>query len=154
MAKYAIIMGVLSGFTPLFAATPGPVTTPDLSTLYPLADNGAALLSHDGALDYQPGVIRVREVHYRMVTGYSSTPEETDDTPFITASGSHVRPGVVAANWLPIGTKIRIPEYFGNEVFVVEDRMHSRHADKVDVWFAEKTDARKFGLRLTKIEVL
>ena len=33
------------------------------------------------------------------ITAYSSTPEETDSTPFITASGSHVRNGVAAANF-------------------------------------------------------
>src|SRR3989344_299704 len=40
------------------------------------------------------------------LTAYSSTPEQTDETPFITASGSYVRNGVVAANFLPMGAKI------------------------------------------------
>src|SRR4030042_3654518 len=44
-----------------------------------------------------------------LVTAYSSTPEETDDTPFITASGNYVRPGVIAANFLPFGTQGQSP---------------------------------------------
>lgn len=90
----------------------------------------------------------------RVITAYSSTPEETDSTPFITASGSYVHFGVVAANWLPIGTAVRIPEYFGKQVFIVEDRMNKRHDDKLDVWLPTKEAAVNFGKRITKIEVL
>ncbi|MEK7634629.1 MAG: hypothetical protein AAB396_01965 [Patescibacteria group bacterium] len=88
------------------------------------------------------------------ITAYSSTPEETDSTPFITASGSHVRNGVAAANFLPFGTKFRIPELFGNKVFVIEDRMHSRFSNRVDIWFETKENAKKFGKQFGKIEIL
>ena len=37
------------------------------------------------------------------LTAYSSSVDETDDTPFITASGKHVRDGIVATNFLPFG---------------------------------------------------
>lgn len=88
------------------------------------------------------------------VTGYSSSPEETDADPFITASGKYVRQGVVAANFLPIGTKIRFPERFGNQIFVVEDRMNKRFYDKVDIWFETKDEAKKFGVQTLQIEIL
>jgi len=88
------------------------------------------------------------------VTGYSSSPEETDDNPFITASGKYVRQGIVAANFLPIGTKIRFPERFGNQIFVVEDRMNKRFYDKVDIWFETKEEAKNFGVQSLKIEIL
>jgi len=45
-----------------------------------------------------------------VITAYSSTVDQTDDTPFITANGSFVRDGIVANNMLPFGTKIKIPE--------------------------------------------
>jgi len=89
-----------------------------------------------------------------VVTGYSSSPLETDDTPFITASGTYVREGVVACNFLPFGTKIRIPKLFGDEVFVVEDRMHPRKKYQVDVWFPSREEALQFGAHLTYIEIL
>jgi len=44
-----------------------------------------------------------------------------------------VRDGVIATNILPFGTKVRIPEIFGDKVFVVEDRMARKHADRVDI---------------------
>ncbi len=78
-------------------------------------------------------------------TAYSSTPEETDDTPFITATGRRVRDGIIAANFLPFGTKVMIPEHFGEKVFVVDDRMHSRKKNWIDVWMPSKAQALKFG---------
>ena len=88
------------------------------------------------------------------VTAYSSTPEETDDTPFITASGKWVQDGIVATNLLPLGTKVQIPEYFGDKVFVVEDRMHRRKKDFIDVWMPTKEGAEEFGIARTDIIVL
>src|SRR3989344_6760428 len=42
------------------------------------------------------GPERVVKTMRLYVTGYSSTEDQTDDTPFITASGKHVRDGLVA----------------------------------------------------------
>lgn len=91
---------------------------------------------------------------YVTVTGYSSTPDQTDDTPFITASGTYVRDGIVAANFLPFGTAIKIPELYGNKVFIVEDRMNSRYWYNVDVWFASRNLAKQFGVQKVKIEIV
>lgn len=88
------------------------------------------------------------------VTAYSSMPEETDDTPFITASGRIVREGIIATNILPFGTKIKIPEFFGDRIFIVEDRMHSRKRNFVDIWMPTKEDAQNFGIARTKIQIL
>lgn len=89
-----------------------------------------------------------------IVTAYSSTVGQTDSTPFITASGTRVRDGIVAANFLPIGTKIRLPDIYGDRVFVVEDRMHPRKKWQVDIWFSTYQDAKNFGAKRTSIEVL
>lgn len=88
------------------------------------------------------------------ITGYSSTPDQTDDTPFITASGHRVRDGIVAANFVPLYTRIKIPELFGEKVFVVEDRMNRRFQDRVDIWFADRGTAKKFGIKKAEIVVL
>ncbi|HGY12458.1 MAG TPA: hypothetical protein ENK36_08880 [Desulfobacterales bacterium] len=88
------------------------------------------------------------------VTAYSSTPDQTSGDPFITASGSRVRNGVIAANFLPIGTKVRFPEHFGNEIFVVEDRMHQRYWQKADIWMPTRDEAKEWGVKYTKIEIL
>ena len=88
------------------------------------------------------------------VTAYSSTPEETDSTPFITASNTEVRDGIMAANFLAFGTRVQIPKYFGNKVFVVEDRMHPRKTNVVDIWMPSKEQALQFGAHKTEIVVL
>jgi 3D (Asp-Asp-Asp) domain-containing protein len=88
------------------------------------------------------------------VTAYSSTPEETDDTPLITAKGTPVRHGIVATNLFPFGTLLKIPAFFGDEIFIVEDRMHSRKENFVDVWMPSKEEAINFGIHYTEILVL
>ena len=87
-------------------------------------------------------------------TAYSSTKDQTDHTPFITASGTHVREGVIAANFLPLGTVVKIPEIFGDKTFIVEDRMNSRYFYQIDVWFQTKTEAKEFGFKKVKIEII
>jgi 3D (Asp-Asp-Asp) domain-containing protein len=88
------------------------------------------------------------------MSAYDSEVGQTDGSPFTTADGSQVRDGIVAANFLPIGTRIRIPDYFGDKVFEVHDRMNARYAYKVDIWMLKKADALKWGVRNVKIEVL
>jgi len=98
--------------------------------------------------------IRIKKVKM-MITGYSSTTWQTDDTPFITASGQTVEDGIVANNLLPFGTEVRIPELYGDKVFVVEDRMHSKKGSYcLDIWFPEYQEAKTFGAVITYIEVL
>ncbi len=88
------------------------------------------------------------------VTAYSSTLDQTDSTPFVTASGKMVHRGVVAANWLPLGTKIRIPDYYGDEVFTVEDRMNVRFSQRMDIWMPTRDDAKAWGAKHIMVEVL
>ncbi len=90
-----------------------------------------------------------------LITAYSSTPEETDDTPFITASGKHVEDGIIANNMLPFGTKVKIPELYGNKIFVVEDRMNQRKGKyQADIWMPEHTQAKNFGAKVVDIEII
>ncbi len=97
----------------------------------------------------EPKVIKKKRV---IITAYSSTPDQTDSTPFITASNTRVRDGVVAANFLPFGTKIKIPSVYGDKLFTVEDRMRSNK--KVDIWFPTRKKALNFGVKITEIEIL
>jgi len=90
-----------------------------------------------------------------IITAYSSTPWQTDDDPNITASGKWVREGIIANNLLPFGTKVRMPEIYGNKVFVVEDRMHQRKGYyHIDIWFPSYQEAINFGAKRTNVEIL
>jgi 3D (Asp-Asp-Asp) domain-containing protein len=89
------------------------------------------------------------------ITAYSSTTDQTDDSPFITASNKFVRDGIIANNLLPFGTKIRIPKLYGDKVFVVEDRMNKKKGDyHIDIWMPERVLALNFGVKNADIEVL
>ncbi|MDD5032529.1 MAG: hypothetical protein PHC85_00190 [Candidatus Pacebacteria bacterium] len=98
-----------------------------------------------------PKIIETREI---VVTAYSSTPDQTDDTPFETAMGTETRDGIVAANFLEFGTKVRLPEVFGDKVFVVEDRMARKNSHKVDVWMPTRQDAMCFGVKNLTMEIV
>jgi 3D (Asp-Asp-Asp) domain-containing protein len=102
--------------------------------------------------------VRVKNSIYRSITAYNSEEGQTDDSPCITANGfdvcKHGEEDTVAANFLPFGTKIRMPAIFGNRVFIVRDRMNSRYYERIDVWMLEKSDALKFGVKIAKIEIL
>lgn len=97
----------------------------------------------------------VRRINNVMVTAYSSSRRETDNTPFITASGSNVREGIVANNYLPFGTLVRLPEVFGDTVFEVQDRMSwKKNNFHIDIWFPTTEQAMEFGKKLTVLEVV
>lgn len=99
-------------------------------------------------------ILETKKIMTISVTAYSSTPDQTSGNPFITASGSQVRDGVIAANFLPIGTKVRFPDYYGNKIFTVEDRMHQRYWHKADIWMETRAEAKDWGVRYTTIEIL
>jgi len=95
---------------------------------------------------------------YRTITAYNSDPRQTDDTPCITANNfnvcEHGIEDTVAANFLKFNTKIRIPDLFGDRIFIVRDRMNKRYPDRLDIWMLDQDEAWKFGRRTARIEVL
>ncbi len=97
------------------------------------------------------------------VTAYTSAEEQTDDSPTITASNTHVSDRTVAVSRdllreytpgapLRYGDKILIP---GVGIYRVEDTMNGRWRRKIDLWFATKDEARRWGVRtayITRVE--
>lgn len=92
--------------------------------------------------------------HWITVSAYSSEPQQTDATPFTTAWQTPVRDGIVALNFLPLGSLIRFPDKFGDKVFVVEDRMNVRYPFRADIWMTTKPEAKIFGIKYLRMEVL
>lgn len=95
-----------------------------------------------------------QEAKMVTVTAYSSTIDQCDADPFITAYNTQVRQGIVAANFLKKGTQIMFPEIFGNRVFVVEDKMHKRFKYRVDIWMPSVEQAKEFGIKKIKMVIL
>ena len=96
-----------------------------------------------------PCYVQTTDLGTRTVTAYSSTPEETDDTPFITASGQTVRSGIVATNELAFGTLVKID----GKVYEVQDRTNARYQYLYDIWMPSKQEALDWGKRTLKIEL-
>ena len=96
-------------------------------------------------------------------TAYNSLAGQTDSTPFITATGTRTRPGVVALSrdmlrMFPYGSRIMIEDLSGRNnnllsgrVFVVEDTMAARKTGSLDIWMASRSDALRFGARQIRI---
>ena len=99
---------------------------------------------------------KIKEVPKRemrvLATAYSSTVDQCDASPFITANGTHVHDGTLAANFLKFGTKVKFPSLYGDKIFIVEDRMKSNY--KVDLWFSTRQEAKNFGAKWVEIEIL
>ncbi|MDD5340862.1 MAG: hypothetical protein PHC97_00275 [Patescibacteria group bacterium] len=91
------------------------------------------------------------------VTAYNSLPNQTDSTPCETANGFDLcennRQNVIAANFLPFGTKVRFPDYDPNTIYTVQDRMNARYAYRADIWMKTKGEAFTFGFRNLKMEI-
>ena len=89
-----------------------------------------------------------------IATAYTPRPEETDSTPWLTAAGTKTREGIIAANWLPFGTKIKIDD----KIYTVEDRMNARYTAafpaRIDIVFMSLAKARKFGKQKIEIEIM
>lgn len=96
-----------------------------------------------------------RKVVNTVVTVYSSTPDQTDNTPFIAANGGRVHDGMLAANWLPFGAQVKFPELFGDKIFIVGDRMNEKYGyGRVDIWMdAPRQELMRFGVKRLKMEI-
>lgn len=97
-----------------------------------------------------------------IATAYSSEVAQTDDTPCITATGYDVcenyakygAANTIASNFLPLHAIVKIPELYGDQIFVVRDRMNARYGyNRIDVWLPTKGQAIKFGAQKITIEV-
>ncbi len=94
-----------------------------------------------------------RRVVKVAVTAYSSTIDQCDSSPFITASGKRVKSGIIAGNFLPFGTKVKLPEFDSEKIFTVEDRMNPRYYYRLDIWMPSRQEAKAFGVKYLTAEI-
>jgi len=111
-------------------------------------------LSETSSVKQEAIKVNRKQNGYVSVTAYSSTYDQTDSSPFITANGTYVYDGVIAANFLPFGTKVKFPEYSGDKIYTVDDRMNSRYSYKMDIWFPTRSQALQFGYQTLYYEVV
>lgn len=147
-----LISGVLFGVS-LPGILKAPQVEADLNEISSQKDSGKLALIEGNSLlpvanSFNPEPEKFQRIR-AVITGYSSTLDQTDSDPFITAAGTIVRDGVVATNILSFGTKIKLPELYGDKIFVVEDRMHWSKGYHIDVWFPTREEALQFGTKIT-----
>ena len=90
------------------------------------------------------------EVRTVIITGYSSETSQTDETPFLTASQTSVRKGIIACpRNLAFGTVVEIEGI----KYTCEDRMNQKYNDRFDIWFASAEEALKWGKQIKTVVV-
>jgi 3D (Asp-Asp-Asp) domain-containing protein len=103
------------------------------------------------------------------VSTYNSIPNQTDSTPFITATGTRTRYGVVAVSRdilskVGYGAKVRIVQWTGGRgcnhrtipqgtIYAVEDTMAKSQWRRMDIWLPSRTQAINFGRCNAVVEV-
>ncbi len=95
-------------------------------------------------------------------TAYNSEVGQTDNSPFITATGTRVRPGVIALSRdllriFPYGSRVTLQDKAGllnGRVFIVEDTMNVRMANTIDIWMGSRAQALAWGSRTVRITAL
>lgn len=100
--------------------------------------------------------IREEEPHRLVVaeiTAYTSSIDETDDTPTLMADGTNTRQGAIACpSKYSFGTKV----YIENNVYTCSDRMNKRYRDSehFDIWVQDKNSAFEWGRRTLTIKII
>lgn len=104
-----------------------------------------------------------RRIVLSVMTAYSSESAQTDATPCIPADYKYNlcehyeqdgEQNTIASNFLPMGTKVRFPDLYGDKIFVVRDRMNARYGyGRGDIWMPTKSEAKTFGVKRVKMEI-
>jgi 3D (Asp-Asp-Asp) domain-containing protein len=103
----------------------------------------------------------------QLASGTETEPSRTESAPVTfsatayslygrTASGTHVRKGVIAADRrvLPIGTRVKIESGNYTGEYEVCDTGSAVRGKRIDVWVPSTREAMKFGRRNVKLTVL
>lgn len=100
----------------------------------------------------QKVIDQVEKTVVAEISAYTSSVDETDDTPFITASGQRTRKGIIACpSKYDFG---QIVEIKGKD-YECQDRMNSRYRDKevFDIWHETKAEAFQWGRRTLTVKI-
>lgn len=118
--------------------------------------------SNEGRLFFPPVEVKKPDKTIKgVITFYSSTPDQTDSSPFIAADGTHVYDGMIANNCLPLFARsskkayVKIPSLYGDKIFTVHDRMNKRFGcNKFDIWMdAPRKELLKLGVKRAEVEI-
>lgn len=147
VAALALILAFLSIFSPNYVSA-AVIELPGLNFAAKFSENTRSLPLSEGVREST----RTITVY---ATSYNSEPGQTDSTPFISANGTYVYDGMIAANFLPFGTLVRFPNYSGDKIYRVDDRMNKRYGyGRIDIWMEHKADSIAFGIQPLEMEIV
>lgn len=85
------------------------------------------------------------------VTAYSSSVDETDDTPNLNAAGTRPDHGSIACpRYYELGTEFIIEGIH----YTCDDRMARRFPDRFDIWMESKEKALEHGVKTMEVQVV
>jgi 3D (Asp-Asp-Asp) domain-containing protein len=156
------ILGLL-GLVGLEAWAPSPNSAVPTTRVFSEIEREAPIYSA-GTLTMPASIEHLRSV-FRVsitVTGYSSTMDQTDDSPLITAMNTTVHPGMLALSRDLLREFTRgapfqfgdVVELEGLGVFTVEDTMNPRYEKRADIWFQSREAATRWGTRTLHLSQL
>lgn len=91
-------------------------------------------------------------------TAYDPSPEQNGGYGGITATGTALRPGVIAVDpsVIALGSRVYIEYPDGSEMgyFVAEDTGGAIKGNRIDILFMRNTEARQFGVRNMNVYIL
>ena len=162
LASDAVRQAMVVVAPPAPVQAPRPAAVRQSTAPQQAAQNRAAAVAQAQVAPMAAVIARGRSAVVRA-TAYNSLAAQTDSTPFITATGTRTRPGVVALSRdmlrsFPYGTRITIEDLSGRynhllkgRVFIVEDTMAARKTGSLDIWMGSRRDALNFGARQVRI---
>lgn len=101
--------------------------------------------NNEALIPYSPSIVRT-------ITAYTTSPDETDSTPCISASGLNVcttKKNIVASNEFPFGTQIKILD----KIYEVQDRTNPRYKNRIDILMDSKQEALTWGIKNLPIQI-
>lgn len=142
-------------FSTLTGFTVNAVTRQEQTALY--APKIEAMAKERQELLQQISTINDQRVRDLTITAYSPTVAECGPNPTVTASMTKVRPGIVAVShdlfaqgWV-FGKKVYVQDH---GIFEIADLMAKRHTQRMDIFFQNTDEARRFGIKQTTVALL
>lgn len=111
------------------------------------------VLGYGNTAHYEKEEVEIKSIITAVISAYSSSPEQTDDTPFHTANGERVAPGTIACpGALEFGTSVMIK----GRQYTCNDRMNKRyrHGNYFDIWTPTRGEAVAFGRQTLPVVIL
>lgn len=92
-----------------------------------------------------------------LVSAYNAQSGQTDSSPTITATGSRVRPGIVALSpdlrrEFPYHSRVQITCDGFKSIYTVEDSTSARYVNRVDIFMWSHRDAISWGVKRCQIQ--